>query len=307
LPSTIHIQKIAEYDGHTGAIYALALDEVRHIMYTSGDDGIVVAWNLKDDGHKGKGILRLQEGVYALAFVPHSDMLLVGTSAGNVYMVDIINQVIGHTYRLNQQAIYNLHYHLPTQSVWVLHGKGDLSILDLEHLQVQKLLKLSHQHLRSICGDANKEYVWIGSSDHRILLLKASSGKLVHQWQAHRNSVFTLNTDPTGKYLISGGRDAYLRIWDLQDNYKEIRAIPAHNFTINDLVFSPTNDHFVTASRDKTIKIWDAGSFELLKVIDLARNESHTHSVNRIRWLDDGSIISCSDDRKAMRWTISWQ
>jgi len=62
---------------------------------------------------------------------------------------------------------------------------------------------------------------------------------------------------PDGKFLLTGGRDAHLNIWQT-DSYELIKSIPAHNWAIYDIVFNPDTTLFATASRDKTIKIWDA-------------------------------------------------
>jgi len=126
------------------------------------------------------------------------------------------------------------------------------------------------------------------------------------RWQAHDNSVFSLQYVEENSLLLSGGRDAHLNIWDLKANHSLVQSLPAHNYTINAFALSPSGDYFATASRDKTLKIWDTHSFQLLKVVDFARNLAHTHSVNRICWLkSDNSLISCSDDRRIIRWQVT--
>lgn len=282
----------------------MAVDASQAHFYTSGDDGLVASWDLSQSDDQGSGVISLQESVFALCRLADRPWLAVGSSIGNLYLVDLEAKNIEFSWRLNQQAIYQLYHHLPTGELWVLHGQGALSVLDVATLTHKKTLQLARNHLRAICAGLTEDELWIGSSDNQIFRLAAGEVSVLHQWEAHDNSVFALHVHPGGKYLISGGRDAHLRVWDLQQPYKEVRSIPAHNFTINALSFSPEGDHFVTASRDKTLKIWDAYSFELLKVVDKARNESHSYSVNRIEWLRDRSIISASDDKTAIRWNV---
>jgi WD40 repeat protein len=75
---------------------------------------------------------------------------------------------------------------------------------------------------------------------------------------------------------------------------------------VNHLSLSPNKKLLASASRDKTIKIWDAESLELLKVLDRTKYPtSHTHSVNRLLWLNDDTLISTGDDRKVICWKIS--
>ena len=105
---------------------------------------------------------------------------------------------------------------------------------------------------------------------------------------------------------MSGGRDAFLRVWNLETpSFQLEKSIPAHLFTINSLVFSPDKTLFATASRDRTIKIWNAATFELLKVVDAMRDGGHIRSVNRLFWeTETGFLVSASDDRSLMVWEI---
>jgi WD40 repeat protein len=103
--------------------------------------------------------------------------------------------------------------------------------------------------------------------------------------------------------LLSGGRDAMLRVWDVERDFALHSEQPAHWFTVNHIVFSPDGQLFATASRDKTLKIWDATDFRLLKVVDTVRHGGHINSVNRLLWLP-GCLVSCSDDRTAMLWQV---
>ncbi|RMG25551.1 MAG: hypothetical protein D6730_10680 [Bacteroidetes bacterium] len=303
----IHIQKLQEYTGHTGSVFALTTDEAESTLFTSGDDGMVAAWDLKAGQDEGQGVLRIAETVYALCYIPSPELLLAGSSRGRLYVTDLKRKQLLHQLQLRGEAIYAMYHHPALQQLWVLQGKGHLSIFALPDFELRKSLRLSQQHLRSIVAAPDGQRLWIGKSDHEIAEVAAESGQVLRSWPAHASSVFALALHHDGKYLLSGGRDAHLKVWDLQQNMAQIRSIPAHHFTINAISFSPQGDHFLTASRDKTIKVWDAFSFELLKVVDKPRNEGHLHSVNRIKWLKDGSFVSCSDDRKVMRWRIQWR
>jgi WD40 repeat protein len=116
--------------------------------------------------------------------------------------------------------------------------------------------------------------------------------------------VFSLAFSPDEQYLVSGGRDAMLRVWDVNDQFTQLSVQPAHMYTINDLAFSPDGRFLITASRDRTIKCWDAQTFELLKVVDTLRYGSHPRSVNCLYWADQ-LLVSGGDDRQAMIWEIN--
>ena len=138
-----------------------------------------------------------------------------------------------------------------------------------------------------------------------LILAPESAPEKAAEKEAHENSVFVAKYSPSGQYIVSGGRDAQLRVWEIEE-FREVNCQPAHWYTINDLVFHPKGHWLATASRDKTIKIWDTNTFQLLKVIDVQKFGGHINSVNKLHWSSHNDwLISCSDDRTIMVWAVS--
>ena len=122
---------------------------------------------------------------------------------------------------------------------------------------------------------------------------------------AHEFSVNLVKYHPNGKYLLSGGRDAHLKIWDIKNDYELVKSIPAHNYAIYSIAFSPDNKLFATASRDKTFKLWDAENFDFLLRVNKENFDGHVNSVNAIFWSNyNNYLISAGDDRTIMLWEV---
>lgn len=304
ISSNIIVTLKQEYAGHTGSVFAMTVSEDEKWLFTSGDDGIVAQWNLEINDNLGNAVLRTDKSVYTLLSIPDA-RLLAGTSDGTLYVIDLNARKIIQTLRKPPAAIYHLYFDPKTEIVWCLHGNGWLTLYDTQNWHEINHLQLSDKHLRSVCESPDGENICIGISDNRILVVNRKTTHRVHEWNAHKNSVFSLATLPGSGYLLSGGMDAHLNIWDSENLFKLIKSLPAHNFTINDIVISPNGNYFATASRDKTFKLWNSHTFDLLKVVDYERNLAHRHSINRIKWLTaDNSIITCSDDRRVIRWDV---
>jgi len=302
----VSVEKVSEYTGHKGSVFALVVDAAQKFAYTSGDDGMVACWDLKGLEDWGKGVLQTGQAIYALALAEAYDLLIAGSSDGTLYFVNTETYTLIHTFRKTTGAIYGLHYEAERSLLWVLHAGGALSVLSIPDFVEKGYQRIGQDHLRALTATPDGKYWLIGSSDQNIYVFDRIKGGVVKQWKAHESSVFTLAVHPHKPILLSGGRDAYLRTWNMKEGFAPLEAIPAHNFTLNHIAFTPTGNHFITASRDKTIKVWDAHAFKLLKVIDLLRNKGHKHSVNRLSWLSqDNSLLSCSDDRRLIRWKIN--
>lgn len=72
----------------------------------------------------------------------------------------------------------------------------------------------------------------------------------------HGYLVRTVVFSPDGKYIASGGRSKYIKIWDVKSGHL-VKKIEGHKEGINSLAFSP-KDRYLLASggKDHTVKVW---------------------------------------------------
>lgn len=293
----------ARFAGHKGSIFAMTTDAQEKFLFSSGDDGIVAKWDIENPDNDAIGILKTAVPNYSLLFVEEYNYLVAGASDGRVSFIEVEKKEIVHIFRKVPTAVYELVYDKETDFLWILHGTGFVSVIKMSERKEVAYNRLSLAHLR--CAKIYQNSIFIGASDGNIYQLDKHTFQSIKTWKAHENSVFSLFVLSENKILLSGGRDARLNVWDLQNECKNIENIPAHLSTLNHIALSPSGHLFATAGRDKTIKIWDSYSFELLKVIDAARNQSHTYSVNKLLWLKAKKcLISCSDDKLCLMWEI---
>jgi len=183
----------------------------------------------------------------------------------------------------------------------------NLLIYGFEKEAVVKVLDLSEKSVRSIAINPVRAEMAIGFSDHAIRVVSLTDYALLHEIKGHTNSVFTVRYTPDYQHLITGSRDAHLKIWSVNKNYDLRESVAAHLYAINHMDFSPDGKHFVTCSMDKSIKVWDAQHFKLLKVIDRARHAGHGTSVNRLLWSHHhNQLLSCSDDKTISIWDLKF-
>ena len=300
----LQIEKIHACTGHNGALYALCQGRSHRHFISAGGDGWVVEWNL-DDPELGKLVASVETQVFSLAALQDRDQLVAGNMQGGVHWI----------HREAPERTKNVQHHklgvfaLEQIGPWLFSAGGDgfLTRWEISGARTIESLQISHQSLRVFAYSAQRAEIAVGASDQSIYLLDAENLAIKQVLKnAHTNSVFTLAYTPDARFLLSGGRDAMLRVWDLEKDCALYNEQPAHYYTINHLAFSPDGLLFATASRDRTIKLWDAQTFELLKVLDTQRYGGHTRSVNRLLWLP-GCLISCGDDRLAMLWKITAQ
>ncbi|MDX1912578.1 MAG: hypothetical protein SFV22_13890 [Saprospiraceae bacterium] len=297
----LEVKKIHTCTGHRAALYALAPGRSSRHFITAGGDGWVVEWDL-DRPENGQLIASTEQQVFSLCTLSDRRRIVAGNMHGGLHWVDRDAPENSRNVQHHRKGVYTLG--ATGDSLFSGGGDGLLTRWDTGRAGSMESIELSYQALRAWAWSDGRAEIAVGASDNNIYVLDAATLAVRKVLQAaHTLSVFCVAYSPDGQYLLSGGRDAMLRVWDIGRNFKLLSEQPAHWYTINHLVYSPDGALFATASRDKTFKIWDARTFELLKVVDTLRYGAHTRSVNRLLWLPD-CLVSCGDDGLAMLWKI---
>ena len=299
----ITIQKVATLTGHNSSIFSIIPYKTPDLFLSGAGDGWIVEWNFNDP-ELGRLLAKVETQIFSLCYLHETNMVVAGNMNGGVHWVDLANPSDTKNILQHQKGVFVIQQ--IGGSLLTAGGAGMLTRWNIAQQKTVESLHLSNQSLRCMAYSPQRKELAIGASDHNIYLLDANTLAIKQTIKAaHENSVFTIKYSANNQFLISGGRDAYLRVRDLNKDGAEVSFQPAHWYTINDVAFHPKAAIFATASRDKTIKIWNAETYELLKVIETVRDQGHLNSVNRLFWSNfNDYLVSCGDDRSIMIWDI---
>lgn len=293
------LTRTEERTGHKAAIYDL--QPAPDGFYSAAADGLLVHWH-QDDVNFGRAVANVEGGKFLSLATLEDGGLVAGALDGGVHWLypeapERNLHVAQH--RLGVFAVLRL-----GDEVFTAGGDGVLTRWNAETGRTLESLPLSGNSLRSLTYEAAQDVLLVGASDARVYLVNRQNFTVKAVLPANEPSVFTVASPNNGApYLVAGGRDAQLRIWDALD-HRLHSVIDAHNSTINDLAFSPNGRYLATASRDKTVKLWDAQTWQLLKVCEVVRDRGHVNSVNCLLWLDDATLITAGDDRRILTWRM---
>jgi WD40 repeat protein len=298
----IQVQKLCSLDGHNDCIYSLEPGATSNLFYSAAGDGMVVEWDLNNP-ETGQLVAKMKNSVYALCFMPKENVLLAGQNFEGIHFIDPSAKKDIGSVKISGAQIFDIKYF--NGAIFIGSADGTLYVLDFHTRAFIKKIKLSDKSIRTIAINEKLGDLAVGLSDQTIRILDLKDYTPKYLINAHKLSVFTLAYDPNTNNLISGSRDAQLKIWASIDQYKLHNSIAAHMYSINSISIDPSYNHFATGSMDKTIKVWDLHTFQLLKVIDRSRHAGHATSVNKVLWTDhDSQLLSCSDDRKISVWDL---
>ncbi|MFD2571442.1 WD40 repeat domain-containing protein [Spirosoma soli] len=296
------VEKIDTFGGHRDCVYALERGGAREHFFSAGGDGLIVQWHLGQPD-LGELVAKVPASVYALALHPTSGLLWVGQNYEGLHLINPVEKREVSSLKLTSAAIFDIKFH--KNDAFVALGDGVVAVVDANQLVVRKHLKASDQSARCIAINPVERELAVGYSDTTVRLFDLETYELKRVIADHTNSVFTVAYSPDFRFMLTAGRDAHLKVWDVEKNYAAHNDIVAHMFAINHLTFSPNGSLLATASMDKSIKIWDAETYRLLRVVDRARHAGHGTSVNKLLWTEyDQQLLSASDDRTISVWKL---
>lgn len=301
---SIEVNRSYSFTGHRDAVYTLQPADQPHQFFSSSGDGMVVLWDLNAPD-EGQLIANLNNSIYALLHVPGDELLIAAHNYDGIHYLDWKNKKEIGSLKLTTAAIFDLQ--LWDTKLFVATGDGFVICVDRDH-QIINQVQSTTKSARTIAVNSQTGEIAVGYSDNYIRVFDGADLSLKFAWKAHDKSVFTLRYSPTGEYLLSGSRDARLKVWDVNSAYVQASEIVAHMYAINHIDFSPDGKHFVTCSMDKSIKVWSFETLRLLKVIDKARHAGHGTSVNKLLWTSHhNQLLSASDDRTISSWDINFE
>ncbi len=208
----------------------------------------------------------------------------------------------------------------PTQQPEVLRPNGG-ALLTLEYEPQEKLI---------LCG----------SEQGSIFTFDYSKRKPLKTFKKHEKGVSALALHPTGRWLVSGGKDHHIVVWDLETSQAIHHFKDAHEAGISSLEFTSDGEYILSASRDKMIRVWELSTGKLVRtfarhpegILDLKVSASgrrlftgawdgairifdidsgellttlrgHSGKVNALEFTVDGeTLISVGEDRTLKTW-----
>jgi WD40 repeat protein len=136
------------------------------------------------------------------------------------------------------------------------------------------------------------------AGDRSIRIWSTETWKEEKVLTGHHTYVWSVNIDPSLKYLASGSFDKQPRIWNIAK--EESVQLEGHDKSVLATAISPDGRHVASGSLDETIRLWDMKTNKLIKVF-----EGHSDNIYEIKFTSDSEhFVSVSRDKTVRLWSI---
>ena len=157
---------------------------------------------------------------------------------------------------------------------------------------------------------ADEKNVFSGSKDNSIIkwdvetqqkqIIKPKWKRETHfEKQASEGEILSLATTSDGRYIVSGGRDSKLRVFDARMGNAEVKVLPGHRDAVTSLAIRRDSYSLFSGSLDRCVKHWDLSEMGYLETMF-----GHQDGVNAMDCWNKEKPISASVDRTWRSWKI---
>jgi WD40 repeat protein len=122
------------------------------------------------------------------------------------------------------------------------------------------------------------------------------SGRKIFELKGHSGSVLHAAFDPAGSIAVTASEDGTGIVWDAATG-DPLNVLTGHQLPLSYVALSEDGRFVATASLDQTIRIWRRGASTPLAVY-----RGHLASVQAVRFLPSGGLVSASQDGELHFW-----
>jgi WD40 repeat protein len=161
-------------------------------------------------------------------------------------------------------------------------------------------------YVNSLSFSPDEKLLASGDLSGKITVWDVANGQLVRSFQGHfvlkggatrSASVNAVAFSPDGKWIVSGGSDYSVKLWDLA-TWSEAQPAKKHAAEVNAVAFSSDGKLIASGSADETIRIWEATTGRELRTLSGHKGEVLSVSFSP----DKHWIASGGSDRVVRIW-----
>ncbi|XP_029425526.1 cilia- and flagella-associated protein 43 isoform X3 [Nannospalax galili] len=187
-------------------------------LLTSGIDGIIYSFIIKDLKYQVKIILEVEEPVFSLLFSPSYKMLLIQTDTGSVYsytfgeepaLDKILDACDGKFQAIDFVTPGNKYFLTLTNS-------GEVCIWSIEDCTCASKISLRTPSTTLACSPSSSSAV-VGTVDgwvHFLDILEVESPQVIHKTFLSRSPIQILSYDQQGIYLLAGNAEGNVFVFN---------------------------------------------------------------------------------------------
>lgn len=276
-------------------LYAIANGTHADSFFSASASGLVSEWNT-EYGVSSEMKVKTTGAVYSLLFDEDTRFLWIGCQQGILSVVDVESKKEIKNYKVHPGGVFDIK--IFEEKVITTGGDGNVIEWNRKDATYCRTIPLCDGKIRRFAVNPHDNTLAFPFSNGEMEVVDSVFFNSIEKKKVNEMGVASCAFHPKKSVLLTGGRDGEIHLWNTKKEYSPVLNFPAHKGHVYAIVFHPKKHVFVTGSRDKEIKVWDAES------LDFLCGASHARSVNALHFLQNGLLLSASDDGSVRLWKI---
>eukprot|EP01136_Pigoraptor_vietnamica_P006971 Opistho-1_new@40599 len=275
------IEPLQTYRGHLAPVFALAYSPLESVFFSGSADRTVKVWRLAP-AELLEPFGKYDPLVCVSTLVGHTDAVW-DVSSHPLHAVVLSASADGscRVWRYGQQSPLVQSYRpqestgVPTSTSFIpadpnrlvtTYSDSTACVFDIETGKQILTLASNETYDGTVATQINKVVTHptlpmaiTAHEDKYIRYFDLNSGKCTHSMVAHLDAVGTVAVDPSGLYLLSGGHDCSVRVWDI-GRKACIQEVSQHRKKFDEgvqsLAFHPTQPYIASGGADGCVKVY---------------------------------------------------
>lgn len=268
-------ERMGTYDGHTGAVWSLSVDNVSKRLLSASADSSVRLWEV-------------ETGKHIATFPQQVPVRVVAFAQGDQKFLTVTDQVMGFVPVINVFAC-------PTD----LETKKTAPLPELKIEAPGGGLKI----LKAVWGYQNQSII-TGYSDGTLRVYDSHNGREILNIPAHTKTITGLSMDKWGTTFVTASKDGTAKLWDT----KTLQCLNIYDVgrPLNAASMSPLMDHVIMGGGERAEDVTQTGAtsdqfkvrfFHSIFATQLGSVVGHFGPINALQFSPDGrSFASGSED-----------
>ncbi|XP_068986083.1 periodic tryptophan protein 2 homolog [Bombus flavifrons] len=162
-------------------------------------------------------------------------------------------------------------YHQQTNILVVGFNIGAFYLYEMPDVNMIHSLSISDQYISTIAINSTGDWIALGcSSAGQLLVWEWQSETYAMKQQSHSSNINCLAYSPDGQYIITGGDDGKVKLWNTMNGFCSI-TFQEHTSTIKGVIFSHNRKFIVSASLDGTVRTYDLARYRNFRTLTSPR------------------------------------
>lgn len=281
---------LATMEGHTKTVKDVAILPSGNACISASLDRTVRIWNL-NTGHCSKTLKGHEDGVWCVTLTASGSMAVSGSKDDLLKVWDISSGNCIHT--LEGHSSWISCVGASQYGKWIVSGSNDklLKVWDIRRPQTRP--EADRHYSQPECIAASSKAFYSGASDG--IKVWNLDGHCLHKFHSPTSC---LAPSSDGRYVISGGTDTLVKIWDVE-SVRLLHSIRGHDGGV--LSVSVVDNMAFTSSADGTVRVWGLPQGDSIECL-----HGHSDSVKCIAVSNDAQMVaSGSFDRTVRVWFLA--